>query len=41
MGADTGRLLAGLFADFLELRAPRASRPSALRRRDVEVRPLG
>ena len=40
-GADTGRLQAGLFADFLELRAPRATRSSSLRRRDVEVRPLG
>ena len=40
-GADTSRLQAGLFADFLELRAPRAARPSSLRRRDVEVRPLG
>ena len=39
-GADTGRLQAGLFADFLELRAPRAARSRALRRRDVEVRPL-
>ena len=40
-GADTGRLQAGLFADFLELRAPRATRSRSLRRRDVEVRPLG
>jgi HSP20 family molecular chaperone IbpA len=40
-GADTGRLQAGLFADFLELRAPRATRSSSLRRREVEVRPLG
>ena len=40
-GADTGRLQAGLFADFLELRAPRSARPSPLRRRDVDVRRVG
>jgi HSP20 family molecular chaperone IbpA len=38
--ADGARLQAGLFADFLELRAPRARRSRSLRRRDVEVRPL-
>jgi HSP20 family molecular chaperone IbpA len=40
-GADADRLQAGLFADFLELRAPRSARPSSFRRRDVDVRPLG
>lgn len=39
-GADGGRLQAGLFADILELRAPRAVRSSVLRHGEVEVRPL-
>lgn len=40
-GADGGRLQAGLFADILELRAPRADRPPSLRHFEVEVHPLG
>ena len=39
-GADAGRLQAGLFADILELRAPRVDRPPSLSRREVDVRPL-
>jgi HSP20 family molecular chaperone IbpA len=39
-GADAGGLQAGLFDDILELRAPRAARPSLPRDGEVEVRPL-
>jgi hypothetical protein len=39
-GADGSRLQAGLFADFLELRAPRGAQSTPLRRREVEVRSL-
>jgi hypothetical protein len=39
--ADGGRLQAGLFADILELRAPRAARSPVLRQGEIEVRPLG
>ena len=38
--ADESRLQAGHFGDILELRAPRAARPPAIRHREVEVRPL-
>jgi hypothetical protein len=39
-GSDAGRLQAGLFADILELRAPRIARCGPRPRRDVDVRSL-
>ena len=39
-GADGDRLHAGLFADILELRAPRVDRSPSPARREVDVQPL-